>query len=304
MEAIWTRYRKEKQAAIKRLLSQSELIETTLGVVETAQTGQGSAVLISHGSGGGYDMGIWLARFLGGPYRYIAPSRVGYLRSPAPANPTPEAQADLYAALLDLLKIDSAVVIGLSGGGASALQFALRHSAGCSGLILISAISRQVPPLPRVLRAIFPIMLISDFLPWFLHALAPGRIYQANGVSREVLAQIRNDGETMRQLAELFQTNFPSTLRREGMLCDLQQMANPFPIPLERITIPALVIHAEDDPVVPIALGEYSAATIPGARFLRLKDGGHFACVTHRKETLPAIHEFMEDLDPGGNLPR
>ncbi len=302
METILTRYRQEKRLAIERLLSQSELFETALGLLEAAQTGQGSAVLISHGSGGGYDMGLWLARFLGGPYRYIAPSRFGYLRSPRPSDQTPEAQADLYAALLDLLRIDSVVVIGLSGGGASALQFALRHPARCRALILISAISRQVPPLPRFLRAIFPIMLSSDFLPWFLHAVAPRRIYQANGVSREVLARIQKDGETMRQLDALFQTNFPSTPRREGMLCDLQQMANPFSIPLERITTPTLVIHAEDDPVVPIALGEYSAATIPGARFLRLKDGGHFASITHRQETLPAIHEFMENLDPGGKM--
>ncbi len=81
MEAIRTRYRQEKNAANERLLSHSELFETTLGVVEAAQTGQGSAVLISHGSGGGYDMGLWLARFVGGLYRYIAPSRFGYLRS-------------------------------------------------------------------------------------------------------------------------------------------------------------------------------------------------------------------------------
>ena len=103
MDTILTRYR-QKKAALERLLSQSELFETTLGMVEAAQIGQGSAVLISHGSGGGYDMGLWLARLVGGPYQYIAPSRFGYLRSPRPADQKPEAQADLYAALLDLLK--------------------------------------------------------------------------------------------------------------------------------------------------------------------------------------------------------
>ena len=77
----------------------------------------------------------------------------------------PEAQADLYAALLDLLKIDSVVVIGLSGGGASALQFALRHPERCRGLILISAISRQVPPLPRFLAGDRPADAILGFSP-------------------------------------------------------------------------------------------------------------------------------------------
>jgi pimeloyl-ACP methyl ester carboxylesterase len=304
METILTRYRKEKQAARDRLLAQSRVCETSRGRIEAALTGEGSAVLVSHGSGGGYDMGLWLGHFLGGPHRYIAPSRFGYLRSPIPANQNPEAQADLFAALLDLLKINSVCVIGLSAGGASALQFALRHPGRCKGLVLISAISQPVPPLPPVLRVIVPLMLSSDFLPWLLYQIAPGTVYQANGINRRLLARIKDDPETMRQLEALYSTNLPSSLRRKGMLCDMRQLANPFSIALERIDIPALVIHAEDDPVVPIASGEHSASMIPGARFLRLKEGGHMVCVTHREEILPVIHDFLTSVEPGGKAPR
>ena len=35
--------------------------------------------------------------------------------------------ADLYAALLDELKIDQVIVYGISGGGPSAINFALKH---------------------------------------------------------------------------------------------------------------------------------------------------------------------------------
>ncbi len=288
-----TRYKEEKQSAHNRLLAGSQLYETSAGVIEAALTGKGSTVLISHGSAGGYDMGLWLAHLIGGQFQYVAPSRFGYLRSPLPPTPTPEAQADTYAALLDTLVISSVIIIGLSAGGASALQFALRHSGRCRGLILLSAVSRSVPPLPPAMRAIYPFMLKSDFSPWLFYALAPHAVFQGNGVSRALLARIKHDREKMRLLDGLYQTTFPSTLRREGMLNDMQQLTILPTYPIERITVPTLVFHAKNDPIIPFQSGEFSAYTIPNARFFKFEDGGHFACVTHREETIPIIQEFL-----------
>ncbi len=293
MLPIAARYREESRLARDRLLANSQLYPTPAGVVEAGLTGRGCAVLISHGSAGGYDMGLWLARLIGGQFQYVAPSRFGYLRSPLLPRSTPETQADTYAALLDTLEVRSAVIIGLSAGGASALQFALRHAGRCRGLIMISAVSRSVPPLPPVLRAIYPFMLKSDFIPWLFYTVAPFAVFQANGVSRALLARIKHDRQKMRLLDALYRTTFPSTLRREGMLNDLQQLTVLPAYPIQRITVPALVIHAANDPIIPFQSGEFSASAIPDARFLRLGDGGHFACVTHREETIPAMQGFL-----------
>jgi pimeloyl-ACP methyl ester carboxylesterase len=293
MASLLARYKKENQLARNRLQTESQLFKTSAGVVEAALTGHGSTVLISHGSGGGYDMGLWLAHLIGGQFQYIAPSRFGYLRSPLPPRPTPETQADTYAALLDTLNVNSAIIIGLSAGGASALQFALRHSGRCHGLVMISAVSRPVPPLSPLLRAIYPFMLKSDFIPWLFYTTAPHAVFQANGVSRALLAQIKPDREKMRLLDALYQTSFPSTLRREGMINDMQQLTIFPTYPLEHITVPTLVVHAVNDPIIPFEMGEFSARTIPNAQFLRLEDGGHFACVTHREETMPMVQGFL-----------
>lgn len=293
MPSLLARYKAENESARKRLQAGSQLFSTSMGVVEAALTGQGSRVLISHGSGGGYDMGLWLAQLIGGPFQYIAPSRFGYLRSPVPPEPTPEKQADTYAALLDTLQVDSAILIGLSGGGASALQFALRHSGRCRGLVMLSAASRPVPPLSPFLRAIYPIMLKSDFIPWLLYSTAPQAVFQGNGVSRALLAKIKPDREKMRLLDALYRTTFPSTLRRAGMINDMQQMTALSSYPVEQITAPTLVIHAVNDPILPFEMGEFSAHAIPNAQFLRMEDGGHFTCVTHREETVPNLQEFL-----------
>ena len=293
MLSLVARYNEESQFARNRLQTGSQLFKTSLGVVEAEVIGHENAVLISHGSGGGYDMGLWLAHLIGGQYRFIAPSRFGYLRSPIPSKPTPETQADLYAALLDTLNVNSVIIIGLSGGGASALQFALRHSGRCHGLVMISAVSRPVPPLSPFLRAIYPFMLKSDFIPWLLYSIAPNAVFQANGVSRALLAQIRLDREKFRLLDALYHTTFPSTLRREGMINDMQQLTILPSYPIAHISAPTLVVHAVNDPIIPFESGEFSAHTIPNAQFLRLEDGGHFACVTHREVTMPFVQEFL-----------
>jgi pimeloyl-ACP methyl ester carboxylesterase len=292
MSSLLKRYKEDISSARMRLQAESQIHQTLAGPVEAALAGHGSPVLISHGSGGGYDMGLWLGRLIGGQFQYVAPSRFGYLRSPVPSLATPKTQADIYAALLDTLGVRSAIVIGLSGGGASALQFALCHPERCRGLVMISAVSRPVPPLPRFLRVIYPLMLKSDFIPWLLYNIAPQTVFQANGVSRGVLARIKQDQEKMGFLDALYQTTFPSTLRRDGMLTDMEQMTRFPEYPLERITTPTLVIHATDDPIIPFASGEFSAS-IPNAQFLRLEDGGHFVCATHREVTVPMILEFL-----------
>jgi len=293
MFSLVARYKKDNLSARNRLQAESQLLKTSAGVVETALVGHGSTVLISHGSGGGYDMGLWLAHLIGGQFQYIAPSRFGYLRSPLPPKPTPEAQADTYAALLDTINVNSVVIIGLSAGGASALQFVLRHPGHCHGLIMLSAVSRPVPPLPPILQAIYPFMLKSDFIPWLFYAIAPHTVFQANGVSRTLLAKIQPEREKMRLLDALYQTTFPSTLRRDGMMNDMQLLTNFLVYPIEKISIPTLVIHAVNDPIIPFESGEFSAHTIPNAQFLSVKDGGHFVCVTHQEETIPIIQEFL-----------
>ena len=288
-------YQRDLQDAIIQLQAGSQLFDLSSGIAEAAIIGKGNPVLISHGGGGGYDMGVWLAGLIGQGFEYIAPSRFGYLRTPVPAVPTPENQADAYLSLIDHLKLDSVFILGLSSGGPSALQFAIRHPDRCRGLIMLSAISRQIPPLPLVLRLIYPFMLRFDFVPWLIYSISPDFVFRSNGVNRSLLAQIEMDSEKMDLLHSLYQTSFPVSPRRDGIVNDMEQVSVLAPYALDQIQSPTLVIHAENDPIVPIGLGEYSATTIPDASFLKLTEGGHFCAVTHREEIVPTIREFLSD---------
>jgi len=119
----YARFQAEISGAREKVLAGSEILKTDQGDIEYAVKGEGPPVLVLHGAGGGYDQGLLLGRTsFGGSFKLISVSRFGYLRSPIPENSTVEAQAAIYAGLLDHLKIEKVVVIGGSAGGPSALQ--------------------------------------------------------------------------------------------------------------------------------------------------------------------------------------
>ncbi len=135
-----------QRTAIEQLEANSRVANTARGPVEYAEIGDPArtAVLSVHGRPGGYDQGLVIARSLGEQLaRWIAVSRPGYLRTPIETGRTPHEQADAFQALLDSLGIRQAVVVALSAGGPSSLQFALRHADRCRGLVLVSALSRR-----------------------------------------------------------------------------------------------------------------------------------------------------------------
>ena len=75
-------YQKELGRAHQAALRGSLVISTDAGPIEYAERGHGTPV---HGAGGGFDQGLALSTgFVGQDFRIIAPSRFGYLRTPAP----------------------------------------------------------------------------------------------------------------------------------------------------------------------------------------------------------------------------
>jgi 2-hydroxy-6-oxonona-2,4-dienedioate hydrolase len=135
---VYPNYRNDIREAYEGISSGSKMINTDCGPIEYATLGEGSPVLVLHGTSGGWDQGIGAARGLvEHGFQIIAPSRFGYLGTPLPADPLPPAEADTWICFLDAHNIQRVPVISYSAGAAPAMQLALRHPERISAEVFI-----------------------------------------------------------------------------------------------------------------------------------------------------------------------
>jgi pimeloyl-ACP methyl ester carboxylesterase len=284
------------------LLTESRIAQTALGPIEYYVMGTGPAVLVSHGCPGGYDQGLIAARLARDQrFQFIALSRPGYLRTPLCVGASPAEQADAYAALLDALHIPAAAVIGISAGGPSALQFALRHPRRCWALVTLCAISRRLSQAEIMkCKSLLTRLTFTAILLW---ELIRYRATELANRCRALLAFMSPDSgseyrlPTRRNLDVVLGLlgNFRMmSLRKAGLENDLEQLTRMPVYPLEEITTPTLVLHGQADELVPFSHAEAIANKVPKARILEVQDGGHLFCATHHQQVIPAIFEFLK----------
>ena len=290
---IYARYRHDIRAARERVQNLgSRVVETACGPIEYATFGEGHPVLVIHGIFGGFDQGLVTARGqLGEGFRAIVPSRFGYLRTPLPDDASPAAQADAFACLLDALGIEQAAILGVSAGGTSAIQFALRHPDRCSALVLVSSnapgeVEAGLPPKPLA-KALFR----SDFVFWLLTTYFRSSMGSIMGVPKgfELTPEYEAD------IAETMETILPVSPRADGALFDMY-VSNPdinTGYPLEEIAVPVLIINAIDDPLALYDNARAMAERIPGAKLVTVESGGHML-LGHGERIRSEIGEFLE----------
>lgn len=228
-------------------------------------------MLMIHGAGGGYDQGAYFAKKIDGGFHWIIPSRFGYLGTTAPKDASSERQADAHACLLDALGIDKVGVVGVSGGGPSALLFAARFPQRTTALVMVDAVSHAMPARPAYLSTLFNVFT-NDFVFWGLLHTSKAGLLSALGVPAEDQKAL-----SPADLAETFaflDTILPMSARQAGQALE-QHMSEFDAEQIKNIQAPTLVIHARNDTLVAFDQGEFTAKTVPGAQLIALDHGGH-----------------------------
>jgi pimeloyl-ACP methyl ester carboxylesterase len=305
---VVARYRSEISAARNRLdRLGNQVIETACGPVEYARVGNGYPVLVIHGTFGGFDAGLMLAKpLIAADFQVIAVSRFGFLRSPLPENASIDLQVDAYDRLLQALNIPQAIVMTASGGATSAIRYAVRYPRRVAALIMISPSAPgkvYVAPPPK---AAFSLMR-SNFFYWTLVTYFRAGAQRMIGVPKGFA--LTSTSET--EVNEILATTLPSRDRIDGTYFDnylatpefYAEISETSPYSVHKIKAPVLVINAMDDPYSIPENVRALVQKIPDARLYVVPDGGH-VLLGRSAEVNAEIIQFLHEKVAASSQPQ
>jgi non-heme chloroperoxidase len=226
-------------------------------------------------------------------YRCIAHDRRGHGRSSQPWNGNDmDTYADDLATLMDTLDIRGAMLVGHSTGGGEVAHYLARHGA------------------KRATKAVF----VSSVIPLMLKTPAnPG------GLPIEVFdglqaASIANRAQLYKDFAAgpFYGFNRPGAKVSQGMIdtfwmqgmmagqkntydCIKAFSQTDFTEELKQIDIPALVVHGDDDQVVPIDItGRVSVKLLKRGKLIVYPGGPHALPDTHKEKLNADLLSFIK----------
>jgi non-heme chloroperoxidase len=250
--------------------------------------GDGRPVVFSHGwplNGDVWDPQMVFLASSG--FRAIAHDRRGHGRSSQPWDGnTMDHYADDLAAVIEALDLRDAVLVGHSTGGGEVVRYVARHGTGRVGkVVLVGAI----PPL--MLKTAdnpsgTPIEVFDDLRARVLadrsqlYADLSAPFYGANRPGASVSEGVRDQFWAMGLQVGL----------KAAHDCIRQFSESDFNEDLRKIDVPTLIIHGDDDQIVPIGASALPAAQlIDGAELKVYPGASHGLFATH-------IDQFNADL--------
>lgn len=253
---------------------------------------EGTPVLLSHGWPLNSDAWEATARFLAEEgFRAIAHDRRGHGKSTQTwTGNEMDTYADDLACLLDSLDLSGVTLIGHSTGGGEITHYLGRHgSARIAKLVLVSA----VPPL----------MVRTDDNPDGLPVETFDGIRAGEAANRSQLYRDLADGpffgnnrtgDVPQGTRDAFWLQGLASGTRNAYECIAAFSATDFRPDLAKVDVPTLVIHGDDDQIVPFEIsGRLSARLVPGAQLIVYEGGAHGLPDTDRDRLHADILTFL-----------
>jgi 3-oxoadipate enol-lactonase len=247
-------------------------------------SGRGPALVLLNGwSASGLAWPRSFITALESTFRVVRPDNrgSGWSRE-APTPFTMKELADDVDAILDVLDIDSALVVGLSMGGMIAQELAIQHPDRVQSLVLVAT----RPPAPayavnlrdaqRLLRKPVKGQTVPEHIAqMWADSCAPG-FADANPAA----------------IAELTEQILRRPTPRSALLAQTRAVTGWHSAErLRSITAPTIVVHGDLDPLTPVRNGVRLSQLIPGARYEEQTGVGHLVPLEAPEPLIELIRE-------------
>lgn len=245
------------------------------------EQGQGAPVLLVMGLG--YPSLMWYRTrpVLTSKYRTVTLDNRGVGRSELPPGPYPiPLMASDAAAVLDAAGAESAHVFGISMGGMIAQEFALQYPKRVRSLILGCTASGGPHAVRAETDATQMVMMRAKM--------------SAEQAAEAAVPFIYDQGTPRARIDEDIAMRRPWFPRAEAYQAQLQGiLAWEAYSRLPQITAPTLVIHGENDRLVPPGNGRLIAERIPGAKLVMIPNASHIFSTDQPEAAHHAVLEFL-----------
>jgi non-heme chloroperoxidase len=254
--------------------------------------GKGQPVVFSHGWPLTADAWDDQMMFLGERgFRVIAHDRRGHGRSSQPWTGNDlDTYADDVAALVEALDLTNAVHVGHSTGGGEVARYIGRHGTKrVAKVVLISAI----PPLMLKTQA-NPVGLPMEVFDRLRAAVLADRSQFIKDFATPFYGANRSGAKVSQGLLDWFWLQCMQAGVKNVFDCIKAFSETDQTDDLRKLTVPTLLIHGEDDQVVPIGASARAAVKIAPKAQLKVYPGApHGICSTHKDQVNADLLEFL-----------
>jgi non-heme chloroperoxidase len=254
--------------------------------------GEGPVVTFSHGwplSADQWDPQMLFLNQHG--FRTIAHDRRGHGRSTQSSSGNDlDTYADDLAELVEALDLRDVTVVGHSTGCGEVARYVGRHgTARIKRIALISGVPPHLGP-----TADDPVGLPKEAFDGILGGLLGNASAFYQGLAPQFYGANR-DGANVPQavLDEFWRESMMSGLKN-SYECVVSLGESDFTHDLERFDVPTLLIHGDDDQVVPVNNSERSARIIPNAKDVYYPGAPHGLTTTHQDQVNNDLLTFLE----------
>jgi 3-oxoadipate enol-lactonase len=246
------------------------------------EAGSGPVLLLVHGFP--FDRTIWSEQLSGlsDIRRVVAVDLRGRGKSPSGDGWTVDDLADDVARTVGSLGVDTVDLAGLSMGGYVVFALLRRHKDRVRSLLLINTKAEADSPEAKEGRENTAATAREKGTIALWETLGP-KLF-APSVSEQVKAKVRRMFESIPG-----ETSAADALAMRGRPDSTPDLAT--------IDVPTLVVHGEQDALMPAASAKDMAAQIPGARFVPIPNAGHLSPMENPEATNEAIREILESVN-------